>query len=133
MAGLGRRLPVGALAGFGAPNDTDESVDGPVVRWLRNLGHDVEWAAESFAGEADEFLARRARDENLTLITSDRDFGELVFRHGLRLPAVVLLRIRVTSSRELVEAFAEQWPQIEAGLVGKFVVVSRGRYRVRPL
>ena len=57
----------------------DESVDGPVVRWLRNLGHDVEWAAESFAGEADEFLARRARDENLTLITSDRDFGELVF------------------------------------------------------
>ena len=111
----------------------DESVDGPVVRWLRNLGHDVEWAAESFAGEADEFLARRARDENLTLITSDRDFGELVFRHGLRLPAVVLLRIRVTSSRELVEAFAKQWPQIEAGLVGKFVVVSRGRYRVRPL
>lgn len=111
----------------------DENVDGPIITWLRSNGHDVVWASELYAGASDDWLVRQASDENRVIITSDRDFGKLVFRRGLRPPGVALLRIRASSSTQFLAALAAQWPAIEAHVVGKFLVVSRGRIRVRPL
>lgn len=111
----------------------DESVDGPLVAGLRTLGHDVVWAAEQSRGASDEALVTLARDDNRVIITSDRDFGELVFRRGARPPGVVLLRIRSRSASALLRAFQEHWPTVEARLPGHFIVFSRGRIRVRPL
>jgi predicted nuclease of predicted toxin-antitoxin system len=111
----------------------DENLDGPLVAWLRSIGHDVLWAAETAPGESDERLADQALEEERVLITSDRDFGELVFRHGIRLPGVVLLRIRAGSAASLLAAFRDQWPVVEGKVAGHFVVVGRGRLRLRPL
>lgn len=111
----------------------DESLDGPIVIWLRSIGHDVMWGAEAAPGESDERIAAQAQTEGRVLITSDRDFGELVFRRSMELPGAVLLRIRARSATSLLAAFQEQWPTIEAKVFGHFVVVGRGRLRVRPL
>jgi predicted nuclease of predicted toxin-antitoxin system len=56
----------------------DEGVDGPVVAWLRNDGHDVAWIAEDSPGVGDDAILARAYAEGVVLITSGKDFGELV-------------------------------------------------------
>jgi predicted nuclease of predicted toxin-antitoxin system len=111
----------------------DESLDGPIVAWLRSAGHDVVWGAEASPGLSDERLAKQAFDEGRVLITSDRDFGELVFRCGMFLPGAVLLRVRARSAASLLAVFQEQWPTIETRVAGHFVVVGRSRMRVRSL
>lgn len=72
----------------------NENIPGPVVRQLRELGHDVVWAKEDLRGEPDHVLLSRAQNEQRVTVTCDTDFGELAFRSEL--PAtcgVVLLRI----------------------------------------
>lgn len=111
----------------------DESLDGPIVAWLRSLGNEVVWAAERTPGAADESLLREACESDYVIITADRDFGELVFRHRLRPPGIVLLRIRARSAAELLRVFQENWTTVGARARGSFVVVGRGRIRIRAL
>jgi predicted nuclease of predicted toxin-antitoxin system len=72
----------------------NENVPGPVVRALRELGHDVLWAKEDLRGEPDHVLLSRAQTEKRVTVTCDTDFGELAFHSGLPASSgVVLLRI----------------------------------------
>jgi predicted nuclease of predicted toxin-antitoxin system len=75
----------------------NENFPGPVVRALRQAGHDVAWVKEEAPGEADQAVLARARAERRLLVTFDKDFGELAF--GAALPAecgVVLFRLSGT-------------------------------------
>ena len=56
----------------------DESCAGPVIRALRDAGHDVAAIAEVAQGAADEVVMDLALRERRILITEDSDFGELV-------------------------------------------------------
>lgn len=111
----------------------DENLDALIIEWLRESGHDVEWAVELTPGEEDERPAELARAEDRVLITRDRDFGELAFRGDVPLPGVVLLRLPGTSTDERLTAFQDVWPSVEQQALSHFVVVSPGRIRVRPL
>ena len=71
----------------------NENVPGPVVRTLRQLGHDVLWIKESMPGAADPEVLALAQTEQRVVVIADTDFGELAFRS--RLPAtcgVALIR-----------------------------------------
>jgi len=59
----------------------DESVEKPIVDWLRDQKYDVMYVAESSSGITDEEVIRFANSETRILITNDKDFGELIFRH----------------------------------------------------
>ena len=84
----------------------DENVDRPIVQWLREQGSDVSWRAEREPGAADSSIAAVAMLENRILITLDRDFGELVFRQGMRLVGVLYIRFRVRDPATLVTEFS---------------------------
>lgn len=58
----------------------DEGVDFHVVSFLRKEGHDVRYVAELEPGISDENVLEIANDELRKLLTTDKDFGELVFR-----------------------------------------------------
>ena len=111
----------------------NENIPGPVVRTLRELGHDVLWAKEGHSGEADHVLLSRAQEEQRVTVTCDPDFGELAFRFGL--PAscgVVLFRIEwsdpLKDNAFTVSALTsrEDWMDV-------FAVIERNRIRIRPL
>jgi predicted nuclease of predicted toxin-antitoxin system len=111
----------------------NENVPGPVIRALRELGHDLLWAKEQRAGEPDHVLLSRAQAEHRVIVTCDTDFGELAFRFGL--PAscgVVLIRIEWSDAHNdngfVVAALTsrDDWS-------GVFAVIERDRIRVRPL
>lgn len=111
----------------------DESVDQPVVAWLRALGHNVYFMAESAPSTKDRAVIEIAQAEQRVLITQDRHFGELVFRRRLRPAGVVFLRLRTRSSSQLLKLFQQCWPKIEPRAIGNFIVVTRRKLRIRPL
>lgn len=61
----------------------DENFPRPAVVSFRERGFDVSSIAEDAGGVADELVLARCVAEKRTLLTLDKDFGELVFRHGL--------------------------------------------------
>lgn len=111
----------------------DENLPAPAVAALRERGHAVFSACTEMPGAPDTEVLARAQAEDRVLITFDKDFGELAFRHGL--PAscgVVLFRLSSSSLDEAVRAVVaalesrSDWP-------GHFSVIEEGRVRHRPL
>lgn len=67
----------------------DENIASRIVAWLRNRGDDVRYASEERPGEIDAQWLHEAEAEQRLIVTSDKDFGDLVFRdrlnsHGAR-------------------------------------------------
>ena len=111
----------------------DENIPGPVVRALRDRGHDVVWIKESMPGAEDRVVLAVAQTEQGVVVTADTDFGELAFRS--RLPAgcgVIVIRLDWTDpeadNRVVVNALTsrDDWS-------GSFAVVERDRVRIRAL
>lgn len=67
----------------------DENFPRPAVRALREQGFKVAWVSEDNPGSIDEDVLTKCTSDRLTLLTLDKDFGELVFRRGL--PAECIL------------------------------------------
>jgi predicted nuclease of predicted toxin-antitoxin system len=75
----------------------DESADARVAVDLRRRGHDVKLIAQDYRpGLPDPDVLAIARREERILITDDRDFGELVFRHQHAHAGVIYFRLSST-------------------------------------
>lgn len=66
----------------------DENAGVAVARWLRSQEHEVFSVYEEARGIDDDAIIQKTFDENWILITSDKDFGEKVYReqrshHGI--------------------------------------------------
>jgi predicted nuclease of predicted toxin-antitoxin system len=61
----------------------DENVDAPIVAELRAAGHRVDYVRELDPGIDDQTVLAFANGRDALLLTSDKDFGELVFRRRL--------------------------------------------------
>jgi predicted nuclease of predicted toxin-antitoxin system len=83
-------------------------------------------------GLTDEAVLARANEKNALLLTSDKNFGELVFREGkLACGGVVLLRLAdllpERKAQVTLKAFRERGKDFALG----FGVVSPGTIRIR--
>jgi predicted nuclease of predicted toxin-antitoxin system len=111
----------------------DENIPGIIVQWLRSEGHDVELAGLISPGESDDYWIRHAEDDSRIMLTSDKDFGELVFRERMTSHGIILLRFLDLSLAERLDRLQEVWSVIEANPQGRFIVVTPTKIRVRPL
>lgn len=104
-----------------------------IVRWLRDAGHDVLYAAEEYVGATDNLILQVANDGQRIVLTFDRDFGELVFHHRVWVAGgIVLFRIP-TDSVELMLLLIRSFFESAPPLSGFFTVVTPGRFRQAPL
>jgi predicted nuclease of predicted toxin-antitoxin system len=71
----------------------DENVDAPIVATLRAAGHRIVYVQELDPGIDDDQVLDLANRSGALLLTSDKDFGELVFRQGLVHAGVILYRL----------------------------------------
>lgn len=111
----------------------DENFPRPAVHLLRENSFDVVWVQEDNPGSSDEAILARCASEKRTLLTLDKDFGELVFHR--RLPSecgVILFRADSGSPSELAEV-ALAALQSRDDWSGFFTVVSRSRVRMIPV
>ena len=61
---------------------------------LKEMGHDVVSQLQKNPNAADEDILQQAHQEQWVVITYDKDFGELVFKHEAGHFGVILLRTR---------------------------------------
>jgi predicted nuclease of predicted toxin-antitoxin system len=111
----------------------DECVHAPVVRELRDAGHDVVYAAEAARQTEDVVLAQQATRDDRILLTEDKDFGEISFIGPVGPRATVLLRFP-SARREM------KWPRLREAIVKhgerlskSFTVIDEARIRIRPI
>lgn len=111
----------------------DVNVPKATVDTLRLAGHDVLWAMDRMATNADFEILAEAQIESRIVLTNDKDFGDIAVH--AELPAecgVILLRLKglsldesVARTREVIDSRTD-W-------AGHFTVVDRRRIRMRPL
>ena len=111
----------------------DECVAASLVAFLRSLGHDVLYVAESVSGLRDTDVIELASIEQRILLTEDKDFGDLVFRRDRQVPGVVLMRVGPAKSELKTLQLAAAIERYGEGLFGRYLVIEEVRIRVRPL
>jgi predicted nuclease of predicted toxin-antitoxin system len=112
----------------------DECMDAALVAHLRERGDDVVYMAELAPSTSDTDVMARAQHEDRLLLTEDKDFGDLAFRHGAPVPGIVVLRLDPAQhalKRRRLDAAISRFG--EAGLRGRFTIVEEARFRSRPL
>lgn len=107
----------------------DECTGPTVAQWLQQEGHNVRSIFDDARGSDDDQVLSLAFDENRVLITSDKDFGELVFREKRPHHGVILLRLNDQSSANSIAALGRLFQQGHA-LIDQFVVVTEAGVRV---
>ncbi len=111
----------------------DENTPRAIVVRLRGLGHDVLYASEVGPGAADRDWLARAEAEERVILTSDKDFGDLIFRDRLTSHGVVLSRLNELPLIDRLARLEQAWSIVEAHPTGKFLVISARKVRVRNL
>jgi predicted nuclease of predicted toxin-antitoxin system len=111
----------------------NENFPGTAVAALIAAGHDIVWVRNAAPGMSDpDVLAWAARDER-TLLTFDKDFGELVRASSLpRTCGVVLFRMPMLNPGDIGSRLSnlimsrDDW-------AGHFSIIEPGRIRMRRL
>ena len=104
------------------------------VRFLREAGHSVVSIIQEAPGSKDEDILKRAHTEKLIIMTFDRDYGELIYRHQALPPAgVVYFRFAPATPSEPAEILLNIMDKANLSVIGKFTIVEKGRVRQRSL
>jgi len=102
------------------------------IRLLRNAGHNVASVLEDTSGARDSEVLRRGHEESRIILTFDRDYGELIYRHKSIVPAgLVFFRFDPATPGEPAEILLEIIEKDKITLMGKFTVIERERIRQR--
>ena len=111
----------------------DESVDFPVVLFLRNKGYDVTSIVEDYPTLEDIKILKIAFEENRILLTNDKDFGSLIFKYKLMSTGIILFRLADQSSDTKERYLEILINDYEDKLLGNFIVVTKNKIRIRKL
>ena len=112
----------------------NENIPMGMVRHLRDLGHDVLAILETSPGVTDAVVLDLARGEQRTLLTFDRDYGELIYLKRLPVPpSVIYLRFVPLSPEDAMQQVAPLLVDDGKLVRGYFVVMDRNSFRRRPL
>ncbi|WP_448265060.1 DUF5615 family PIN-like protein [Nostoc sp. DSM 114159] len=108
----------------------DENLDWQIVERLRLDGHEILYVVEMQPGIPDDEVLNLANNESAILLTSDKDFGELVFRLRRIAAGVVLIRLFGLSSNDRAEIIANAINEHANELLGAFTVISSKSIRI---
>jgi len=104
------------------------------IKLLRKAGHKVANVIKETPGAKDLDILKRAQKENLVILTFDRDYGELIYRHKYFIPCgVVYFRFNPSTPEEPAIILSKILKEGKISLLGKFTVVERVGIRQRPL
>lgn len=109
----------------------DESLEYSIVLWLRELEYDVVSVTEDFPSVEDRKVLEKATQENMIIITNDKDFGDLIFLHKLPHKGVILLRFRTEEVETKIKFLKSFLKNYSAKITDKFTVIDESKIRIR--
>ena len=109
---------------------TDVNASGTLARWLIQQNHDVVKVSEKNPRMTDEEILSWAMSENRIIVTTDKDFEEMIWRQGK--PHCGVLRMENLPRRERLELMQDVLDRHSDDLeVGAIVIASSTKFRVR--
>ncbi|MBI2010178.1 MAG: DUF5615 family PIN-like protein [Candidatus Chisholmbacteria bacterium] len=109
----------------------DENIGLEVVTFLRRRHHDVRSVIEDCPGASDAAILTRAAAAKRILITSDTDFGTLVYHARLAHAGIILLRLEDERNNNKIAVLKRLIQKYQQKLPGNFVVVTETSVRIR--
>ena len=112
----------------------DENIGLAVVKQLRSFGVDVQSVIEIQTGMSDTKVLSIANKGSRILITTDKDFGELVYSKKLVHAGVILLRLRNESVENKFKILRSLLKTHMDELEKSFTVATESKIRIaKPL
>lgn len=108
----------------------DECVGTSVAEFLKLNNHAVFSVFEELRGASDEGLLEKCYSENYILITSDKDFGELIFKNQKKHKGIILLRCSPNTFEQKITILSKLLSNYSEKLENNFVVVSNENVRI---
>lgn len=108
----------------------DENIGFRVIMPLRKQGFIIKSVLEINPGIDDIEVLSLANKENRIIITTDKDFGELVYAKKLIHTGIIFLRLRKDSSENKLKVLQNLFETHLEELQNCFTVVQEGRVRI---
>lgn len=108
----------------------DECTGTSVAIWLKSQNHEVFSVFEDFRGATDNEILEKCRSEKYILITSDKDFGEMVFRNQKVHHGIILLRCEPNIFIKRIEVLEKLLRNYFEKISNNFIVVTNQKVRV---
>jgi len=107
----------------------DECAGPALARWLRQQNHEVFSVFEEARGMQDDAILQKAFAEKWILLTTDKDFGEKIYRESHSHHGIVLLRLEDERASAKIAVVAQLLAQYAEQLPEQYVVVTERRVR----
>lgn len=107
----------------------DLNISIKTVNFLRFLGYDIERVQRSIS--EDDNIVELAKLQNRTIITFDKDFGEIYYFHKKKSFTVIVLYLRnqtSDSANRVLNKFLEETTSEE--IKNKLIILYEYRYRI---
>jgi predicted nuclease of predicted toxin-antitoxin system len=113
----------------------DECLPMQFVTELRNRGHDVVWARETYPAYPDEEILAIAKAQGRIVLTEDRDFGRLTVQYKLPAAGIIMTKLGELSGTipEIATFVANAIDGLGDECAGMLTVIGLVRNRQRPL
>jgi len=108
----------------------DECVGTTVAEFLKSNNHTVFSVFEESRGASDEELLQKSYSENYILITSDKDFGEMIFKNQKPHKGIILIRCQPNNFKQKIVVLTKLLMNYSTKLENNFVVVSNESVRI---
>lgn len=109
----------------------DECTGPGVARWLSSKGHKVVSVYNDMRGATDIEILEYAFKNDLVIITNDKDFGELVFKHSMKHKGIVLLRLSDMRKKNKIDVLEKLLLSHGNDLEDGFLVVNEKNVRIQ--
>ena len=112
----------------------NENYPYPSILLLRKNGLEVISISENWSGISDEEVLSKAVDENLIILTFDRDYGELLFKYKRESPpAVIYYRIKGKTPQDAAIILFDLLDNQSIMIDNYFTVIEENAIRQRKL
>lgn len=109
----------------------DENIDRRIALRLLADGHEVRQVALIAPSISDQIVLQMGAEQREIVVTDDKDFGELVFKHNQDNGGVILLRLEGLSGETRAEIVSKAVAEHSATLVNHFTVITLSAVRIR--
>lgn len=105
-----------------------------VTQWLRDQGHQAEHIREIDRCSLDADILTMALERGAVILTSDKDFGDLIAQANLHRPSVILFRLTPAPTEVIVQRLKPVLDEYQELLKeGCLVTIAIGKPRFRKL
>jgi predicted nuclease of predicted toxin-antitoxin system len=111
----------------------DENIDQSIIDYLRYNNKTVLSIREELPGISDIKVIDKAASEKALILTEDKDFGELIFSHGLKGCSVLLLRYKAANDHSFLGRILKAIQHYEINTGHYFYTVTPKNVRVRSI